>query len=399
MRRLAAAVMSILAFNLIAAGADRLAEVDRLSAAYDVELEKYQKLLPEKPTNADLIRNYETWPAWKYMPLFVALADAQPDDEAAFRACQWILARTHNVGNSDSRIRGADRKAWEILANHHIGRRGLPALCLEAVQYPSAARERFLRELRDGDSLGHDEKGFATLALAELLRIKLERADVVSKRLDTKNEFRNYIRSREAEDATTYFTKPEAERTKAESIALFRETLDRYADVPVTITAGFFRDLHTLGEKAKKSLHALEHLTPGSPAPQIVGKDLQGGTLDLRDFRGRVVAISFWFTGCGPCMGLVPEEQRLLEKYKDRPFALLGVSTDESLDEARKTAAEHGVTWPCWFDGDDGPIARDYNLLHWPTICLLNRDGRMVCKDLDGEELDTEIARLINEKQ
>ena len=194
-----------------------------------------------------------------------------------------------------------------------------------------------------------------------------------------------------------YYADANVAEIKAESMALFRDAIDRFADVPVTITAANFRDLNKLGEKARKSLHALEHLTVGSPSPPIVGKDLQGGTLDLADFRGSVVVISYWFTGCGPCMALIPQEQRLVEKYKDRSFAMLSVSTDESLEEAQKTAAEHGITWPCWFDGNNGPIARDYNILQWPTIYLLDRDGIIVAKDLAGDELDAEIARLMDE--
>src|SRR5262249_2492679 len=72
--------------------------------------------------------------------------------------------------------------------------------------------------------------------------------------------------------------------------------------------------------------------------------------------------VPFWFTGCGPCMSLIPEEQRLAKKYKESPFVLLGVCADESLDQGRKTATEHGIDWPCWFDGQNGPIARDWNV-------------------------------------
>ncbi len=141
-----------------------------------------------------------------------------------------------------------------------------------------------------------------------------------------------------------------------------------------------------------------EHLAIGSEAPNIVGKDLQNQPLDLHDYRGKVVVISVWFTGCGPCMALSPKEQHLIETYKERPFALLGVCCDETIDKAQKTATEHKMNWPCWFDGQNGPIARDLNVLQWPTIYVLDKDGIVVAKDLHGDELDKKIAQLMEDR-
>ena len=58
-------------------------------------------------------------------------------------------------------------------------------------------------------------------------------------------------------------------------------------------------------------------------------------------------------------MAMIPQEQQLVKTYKDRPFVLLGVCTDEALDQAQQTANEHAIDWPCWFDDENGPIARD----------------------------------------
>jgi thiol-disulfide isomerase/thioredoxin len=190
-----------------------------------------------------------------------------------------------------------------------------------------------------------------------------------------------------------------AAKFKAEGIQLFREVLARYADVPVTISSPRFRDLKNLGEKARKSLHGLEHLTVGSELPNVVGSDLHGRPLDLREYQGSVVVISTWFTGCGPCMAMIPQEQRLIETYKDRPFVLLGVCTDETLEQAQQTAAEHKMDWRCWFDGPNGPITRDLNILAWPTIYVLDHDGRIAAKNIRAEELDVKVAELMEENK
>ena len=77
----------------------------------------------------------------------------------------------------------------------------------------------------------------------------------------------------------------------------------------------------------------------------------------------------------------------------------MAVSRDEDADVARNTVKERGVEWRSWFDGANGPIARDYNVLGLPTTFLLDQRGRIVAKDLDGVELETKISKLLEKKQ
>lgn len=384
----------------LAAGADRIAEVEKLVAEYAaVEKEYFEAPGPEEPTDAESIRRYEKFPAWKYIPRFVELAEVQPDDEAAFRSCQWIIDRTRNVGNDDKRIFYADQKAWDMLAAHHTGRDSLPTLCLRATEYGGPAQERFLSGLMKRQDLGREKLGFATIALAELLAKKHNRIEYYANRPDSKSEFVRFSRRQWAPEWEADLAPANGPRIKSNAALLFREVLARYADVPVTISEPGFRRLKNLGEKAEKSLHALEHLTIGSESQNIVGTDLRGEFLDLRDHKGKVVVISFWFTGCGPCMQLIPQEQRLVATYKDRPFVLLGVCTDATLDQAQHTAKEHGIDWLCWFDGENGPIARDWNVLSWPTVYVLDQRGRIAAKHLRGDDLDAKIKELMEGKQ
>jgi thiol-disulfide isomerase/thioredoxin len=383
---------------LVAAGPDRLAEVKKLIAEYDAADKKFNETDRTKErTTADNIRRYESWPGWSYLPRFVRLAEAQPDDEAAFLCCQWILDRTGNVGNEDRGIFNADQKAWEILADHHASRLDLPLVCLQAAFRDGPAREQFLRGLRERKDQSREIRGIATLALAEFFARKYERIEAWQYGLPATG-FARYWEARKTTNCGRDLVAASGPKFKAESIGLFREVLANYADVPLKVSAPGFRRLKNLSDKATKSLHALEHLTIGSPAPGIVGKDLHGRPLDLSAYRGRVTVLSFWFTGCGPCMGLIPQEQQLIKTYQGRPFALLSICTDESLEQAQKTAAEHNMDWPCWFDGGNGPIARDWNVLAWPSIYILDEQGTIVAKNLRGDELDTKLAGLMGKK-
>jgi thiol-disulfide isomerase/thioredoxin len=382
-----------------AAGADRLAEVEKLTGDYKAADKVFDDApVPETPTTAELIRRYEALPVWRYIPRFVALAEANPDDEAAVRCCQWIFERVRNVGNWDKRIFDADQKAWKIIAAHHTQRPDLPLMCCRAAQYFGPAREQFLRGLLERKDLSRENMGFATAALGELLAQEFEYCEEV-KPSSPQSQYGEYLHRNRTSEWGKDLIPANASKFKSESIQFFRDVLAKYADVPITFSAPYFRVHKTLGEKASMSLHALEHLTIGSEAPNIVGKDLHGQPLDLHDYRGKVVVISFWFTGCGPCMGLIPFEKHLIETYKGRPFALLGVSGDESREQALKTSAEHKMDWPCWFDGGlNGPILGDWNVLSFPTFYLLDKGGRIAAKNTEDKELESKIVDLMQEK-
>jgi thiol-disulfide isomerase/thioredoxin len=386
-----------LAFAQSGSADERESQFDRLTRAYDAaNREFFDAPFPSEMTTEEKVRRYEAWPGWEYLPRFLKLIEEKPDDEVAYLGCRWVLDRTSNVGNEDMRIFDADQKVWQTLAAHHTDRADLPLICLLATEYVGPERQRFLRGLLERTDLSRENRGFATLALAELMSRQCDFCDspFAAGTAAPLDEFQQYMVKQKSPEWGKEITSGNAAKFRTESISLFRDVLSNYADVPVTTSAPGFRGLKTLADKASKSLHALEHLTVGSEAPDIVGKDLHNEPLDLKDYRGKVVILSFWFSGCGPCMGMVPLEKHLSEKYKERPFALLGICTDKEIDQARKTAEEHKMSWPCWFDGESGPIARDYNILTWPTIYVLDRKGVIVSKDIGDEELDALIADM-----
>jgi peroxiredoxin len=398
-------VAVVILWSLVAASgahADRLDDVTKLETDYEkAEQDYFQAQQGKVTTDAENIRNYDAWPGWQFLPRFVAILEADPTDEAAYRACMWIFDRTGNVGNADEAIFEHEQNAWRIIAAHHAEGDKVPRLCLQAVKYPGPAQEEFLRGLLHKPNLSREHAGFATLALAEMLVRRLESIEALhgERPAAAGNEFANHMEQRRSPEWGKELTLANIDKFKAESSRLFRVVLDQYADVPCTISMPYFRDIAKLGDKAETSLHALERLSVGAEAPDIQGHDLSGNSLKLRDYRGRVVLLSFWFTGCAPCMAMIPKEKELIEKFKDQPFALLAVCADGNSEQGRKTAEEHGMNWPCWFDGEHGPIARDYNVLGWPTFYLIDKEGRIASKIHDREHMDIEIAKLLEGSQ
>ena len=94
----------------------------------------------------------------------------------------------------------------------------------------------------------------------------------------------------------------------------------------------------TYHQWARTQLDEIASRGIGKPAPQIVGIDLDGQSMKLSDYRGKVVLLSFWATWCYPCMKLIPHERKLAERLADGAFAIVGVNGDKDVQAAREAA-------------------------------------------------------------
>ncbi|MDB5347928.1 MAG: thiol-disulfide isomerase-like thioredoxin [Schlesneria sp.] len=134
----------------------------------------------------------------------------------------------------------------------------------------------------------------------------------------------------------------------------------------------------------------------GSLAAEIEGKDADGKEFKLSEYRGNVVVLDFWADWCPHCRNMYPHERELVERLKDKPFVLLGINGDEPARAERAIAAGN-VTWRSWLDGPTGPIGALYQLSAWPTIYVLDKEGRIRFKDVRGEELEAAVDSLLED--
>ena len=98
---------------------------------------------------------------------------------------------------------------------------------------------------------------------------------------------------------------------------------------------------------------------------------------------------------------MFPHERSLVEKYKDKPFALIGVNSDESREKLKQIQQEQNLTWRSFFDGGstNGPIATMFNVEGWPTIYLLDKDHKIRWVGHGGPDLDKVLEELIAEAE
>ena len=97
---------------------------------------------------------------------------------------------------------------------------------------------------------------------------------------------------------------------------------------------------------------------------------------------------------------MYPHERSLVEKHKDKPFAILGINSDpkERLQEVMKKGE---VTWRSWWDGGNtsGPIATRWNVRSWPTVYVLDHKGVIRYKDVRSRDLTRAVETLLAEME
>ncbi len=112
----------------------------------------------------------------------------------------------------------------------------------------------------------------------------------------------------------------------------------------------------------------------GSPAPEIVLKDLQGQEVRLSDLRGKIVLLNFWATWCKPCKEEMPAMQASYDKLRNQGFVVLAVNELEDVEKVAEHIKTHGHTFLVVMDHDNR-VANQYGVVGLPASFLIDRQG------------------------
>ena len=117
--------------------------------------------------------------------------------------------------------------------------------------------------------------------------------------------------------------------------------------------------------------------TGGKPAPAFTLQDLNGKNVSLADFRGKVVILDFWATWCPPCVQEIPHFIELYEQYKDKGFAMLGISLDQAgISVVKSFEQKYKINYPIMMT--DGQVHNAYGgITSIPTTFIIDSAGNI----------------------
>lgn len=132
----------------------------------------------------------------------------------------------------------------------------------------------------------------------------------------------------------------------------------------------------------------------GSPAPDFALRSLDGGTVQLSQFRGRPVMLTFAASWCPDCRAEAPVQQALHEQHPD--LVVLLVDSNEQDAVVRDFAAEFGMTYPVLLD-PSSQVSRQYRIFAIPTSFFIDASGvirGMIIERVTSDVIDENLPLI-----
>lgn len=150
-------------------------------------------------------------------------------------------------------------------------------------------------------------------------------------------------------------------------------------------------------QQLKEITGVMNKVAVGKKAPDFSAADPAGKMVKLSDHYQKYTLIDFWASWCAPCRKENPNVVAAFQKYKDRGFAVFGVSLDKNQASWQKAIKDDGLNWlqvselNYW----NSEIAKQYGVRAIPANFLINANGVIVGKNLRGEKLLEKLEELL----
>lgn len=153
-------------------------------------------------------------------------------------------------------------------------------------------------------------------------------------------------------------------------------------------------------ERLISSLERKNATAVGQSFTDVKSLTPEGKEIALSDYvgKGKYVLIDFWASWCGPCIQEMPNVKKAYDEFKDKGFEIVAISLDGDAEAWKKSIQELGITWPQMSDlkAWDSEAAKLYGVSGIPHTILVDKEGKIIEKDLRGDKISEKLAELLN---
>ncbi len=135
----------------------------------------------------------------------------------------------------------------------------------------------------------------------------------------------------------------------------------------------------------------------GYKATNFAQADPNGKMVQLSDFKGKYVLVDFWASWCRPCRMENPNVVAAYNKFKSKGFTVLGISMDSNREAWLAAIQQDMLAWTQLSDlkGWGNEVGKLYGVSGIPANYLIDKDGKIIAKDLRGPALEEKLAEVL----
>ncbi len=148
-------------------------------------------------------------------------------------------------------------------------------------------------------------------------------------------------------------------------------------------------------EMARPEYEAQERVKIGCEAPDFELMDIDGKSVKLSDFRGKIVLLDFWASWCAPCRENNKTLVEAYNKFSKMGLEILSISLDKETDEWKTAVKTDGLKGTLLCDPENG-TARTYCVKYIPSCFLIDADGEIVSRDAKPINFFEDIEKMLN---